>query len=67
MKKAKIFVPRKIKGGSSIGKEGEVWYAIRCSSFSAPEHRAFKKYLGDACKEFFLEDEDSSESEEKNV
>ena len=65
MKKAKIFVPRKIKGGSSIGKEGEVWYAIRCSSFSAPEHRAFKKYLGDACKEFFLEDE--SESEEKNV
>ena len=65
MKKAKIFVPRKIKGGSSIGKEGEVWHAIRCSSFSAPEHRAFKKYL-DACKEFFLEDEDS-ESEEKNV
>ena len=63
--KAKIFVPRKIKGGSNvcIGKEGEVWYAIRCSNFSAPEHRAFKKNLADACKEFFLEDDDSEESE----
>ena len=61
MKQAKIFVPRKLKGGSVIGKEGELWYGIRCANFSAPEHRAFKKYMGDACKEFFEDDEESDD------
>lgn len=61
MKKTKIFVPRKLKGGSAIGKDGEVWYGIRCANFSAPEHRAFKKYITDACKQFFVEDDDESE------
>ena len=53
MKTAKIFVPRKIKGGSVVGKEGEVWYAIKCQNFNNTELRSFKKYIGEACKEFF--------------
>ena len=65
MKQAKIFVPKKLKGGAVIGKEGEVWYGIKCANFSAPEHRAFKKYVAEACKQFFVADDDSEESDDK--
>ena len=65
MKQAKIFVPKKLKGGAVIGKEGEGWYGIKCANFSAPEHRAFKKYVADACKQFFVADDDSEESDDK--
>ena len=65
MKQAKIFVPKKLKGGAVIGREGEVWYGIKCANFSAPEHRAFKKYVAEACKQFFVADDDSEESDDK--
>jgi len=59
MKTAKIFAPRKVKGGAIVGKDGEVWYAIKCTNFTPAEHRAFKTYIGEACKEFFEPESDS--------
>ena len=63
MKTAKLFVPKKVKGGSTIGKEGEVWYAVRCANFNPTELRAFKKYISEACKEFFEPESDSQPEE----
>jgi len=63
MKPAKIFVPKKIKGGVTIGKEGEVWFAIKCANFNATELRVFKTYIGEACKEFFEPDTEDEKEE----
>ena len=63
MTKAKINQPKKIKGGSVVGKEGETWFAIKCSNFNGTECRSFKKYIHSACKDFF-EDPDDDVKEE---
>lgn len=56
--KQKIFVPRKLKGGTQLGKEGETWFAVKVTGFSNVEIRSFKKYLGESCKEFFAKEEE---------
>ena len=56
--KQKIFVPRKLKGGSQVGKEGETWFAVKVTGLSPVEIRAFKKYLGASCKDFFTQEEE---------
>ncbi len=58
MKKAKINAPRKVKGGSVLGKEGEIWFALKCSNFNKTECRSFKAYISSACKDFFEDPED---------
>lgn len=44
VKKAKIFAPKKVKGGTSLGREGDVWFAVKCANFSSVEQKAFKTY-----------------------
>ena len=63
----KLFAPRKVKGGNLLGKEDEVWFAVRAKDFSATENRDFKRYFADCCKQFFEEDEDEIEPHTKNV
>jgi hypothetical protein len=53
----KLFAPRKVKGGNVLGKDDEVWYAVRAKGFSTSDNRDFKRYFGECCKEFFAEDE----------
>ena len=55
VKKAKIFAPKKVKGGTALGREGDVWYAVKCANFTSVEQKAFKRY-----KQFF---EPSSDEE----
>ena len=62
VKKAKIFAPKKVKGGTSLGRDGDVWFAVKCANFSSVEQKAFKTYFQDACRQFF----DSSSDEEAN-
>ena len=64
MKRAKFNAPKKIKGGTVVGKTGEIWFAVKCSNFNGTECKSFKKYIASACKEFF-EDEEEEEKEEK--
>ena len=56
--KQKIFVPRKLKGGTQLGKEGETWFAVKVTGFSNVEIRSLKKYLGESCKEYFVKEEE---------
>ena len=65
MKKAKINQPRKIKGGTVLGKEGEVWFALKCSNFNKTECRAFKGYIASACKDFFEDEEEEEVKDEE--
>ena len=58
MSKQKIFVPRKIKGGAVLGKEGDTWFAVKVTGFSNVELRSLKKYLNTSCKDYFVQDED---------
>lgn len=53
----KLFVPRKIKGGHLLGKDGEIWFAVRAKDFTPGDNRDFKQYFAACCKEFFVEDE----------
>ena len=53
----KLFAPRKIKGGSILGKDEQMWFAVRANNFSAGDSREFKRYFSDCCKEFFAEEE----------
>ena len=57
MVKQKIFVPKKVKGGIVLGKEGDTWFAVKVTGFSNVEIRSLKKYLGEACKDYFVEEE----------
>ena len=36
-KKAKINQPKKVKGGNVVGKEGEIWFALKCLNFNKTE------------------------------
>ena len=64
----KLFAPRKIKGGNVLGKDDEVWYAVRAKDFSTQDNREFKRYFADCCKEFFEEDtEDAEEAEDVKI
>ena len=65
MKKAKINQPKKIKGGTVVGKEGEVWFALKCSNFNKTECRAFKGYIASACKDFFEDEEEEEVKDEE--
>ena len=56
--KAKINQPKKVKGGSVLGKEGEVWFALKCSNFNKTECRSFKAYIASVCKDFFDDPDD---------
>ena len=58
MSKQKIFVPKKVKGGSGLGKGGDVWFAVKVTGFSNVELRSLKKYLGEQCREFFVQEEE---------
>ena len=58
MTKQKIFVPRKVKGGAVLGKEGDTWFVVKVTGFSNVEIRSIKKYLGEACKDYFVQDEE---------
>ena len=51
-KKAKINQPKKIKGGSVVGKEGEIWFALKCLNFNKTECSSFKQYIASACRLF---------------
>ena len=64
MKKAKINQPKKIKGGTVVGKEGEVWFAVKCSNFNKTECRSFKAFIGTVCKEFLEDPDDEGKDEE---
>ena len=55
--KQKIFVPKKVKGGAVLGKDGDTWFAVKVTGFSNVELRSIKKYLGEQCKEYFVQDE----------
>ena len=57
MTKQKIFVPKKLKGGSIIGKDGDVWFAVKVTGFSNVELKSLKKYLVEQCKAYFVQDE----------
>lgn len=61
VKKSKVFCPRKIKGGATVGKEGETWFVVKTSNLSNIELKAFKKYMHEACKEFFQPESDEDE------
>ena len=61
----KLFAPRKVKGGNVLGKDDEVWYAVRAKGFSASDNRDFKRYFGDCCKEFFAEDAETPEDKQE--
>ena len=54
--KQKIFVPKKVKGGAVLGKDGDTWFAVKVTGFSNVE-LSIKKYLGEQCKEYFVQDE----------
>ena len=62
--KAKINQPKKVKGGSVLGKEGEVWFALKCSNFNKTECRSFKAYIASICKDFFDDPDDDVKEEE---
>ena len=32
VKRSKANQPKKVKGGTVLGKEGELWFAIKCSN-----------------------------------
>ena len=61
--KAKINQPKKVKGGSDLGKEGEVWFALKCSNFNKTECRSFKAYISTICKDFFDDPNDEVKEE----
>ncbi len=54
----KLFVPKKIKGGYVLGKDGEMWFAVRAKDFKPKDAREFKQYFASCCKEFFKEEEE---------
>ena len=60
-KKAKINQPKRIKGGSVVGKEGEIWFALKCLNFNS----SFKQYIASACKDFFEDEEETEVPEEQ--
>ena len=64
-KKAKINQPRRIKGGSVVGKEGEIWFALKCLNFNKTECSSFKQYIASACKDFFEDEEETEVTEEQ--
>ncbi len=64
MAKRKANAPKKITGGRVLGKEGEVWYAVKVIGFGKVDYRDFKRELGLFCKEFFIPPEDESEVSE---
>ena len=66
-KEPKLFAPRKIKGGSILGKENEIWYAVRAGNFAASDNREFKRYFGECCKEFFAEEEEPEDKAETKI
>ena len=62
VKQAKIFAPKKVKGGTPLGRDGDVWFAVKCANFTSVEQKAFKRYFQDACKQFFdSSDEDAND------
>ena len=65
MAKKKANAPKKIVGGRVLGKEGEIWYAVKVTGFGRVDYRDFKRELGLFCKEFFIPPtEDESEASE---
>ena len=64
IKKSKANQPKKVKGGSVLGKEGEIWFAIKCSNFNKTECRSFKSFIATACKDFFDDPGDDLKEEE---
>ena len=65
VKRSKANQPKKVKGGTVLGKEGELWFAIKCSNFNKTECRSFKSFISTACKDFFEDpDEEDIKDEE---
>ena len=50
----RLQVPRKIKGGTVVGKEDETWFAVKAVGFGKADTRDFKQYFSECCKEFFV-------------
>jgi len=64
MVKKKANAPKKLVGGRVLGKEGEIWYAVKVNGFDKQDLRDFKSELGLFCKEFFSPPDEESGPEE---
>ena len=54
--KTRVCQPRKLTGGSVIGKEGDMYYAIKCNGLTRDQERRFKAELKQFVKGFCVED-----------
>ena len=43
--KSKVCQPRKITGGSIVGKEGQLFYAIKCNALDREQEKRFRNEL----------------------
>ena len=61
--KKKVNAPKKLVGGRILGKEGDMWFAVKVSGFEKQDFRDFKSEFGLFCKEFLDPPEDQEESD----
>ena len=54
--KTRVCQPRKLTGGSVVGKEGDMYYAIKCNGLNRDQERRFKSELKQFVKGFCVED-----------
>ncbi len=63
MVKRKANAPKKIVGGRILGRDGDIWFAVKVNGFDKVDYRDFKRELGIFCKEFFIPPEVQDEDE----
>ena len=50
--KARVCQPRKLAGGSVIGKEGDLYFVIKCNALDRDTERRFKGELKNFVRSF---------------
>ena len=50
--KARVCQPRKLAGGSVIGKEGDLYFVIKCNALGRDTERQFKGELKNFVRSF---------------